>query len=259
MRRSNKRMPRPKASSDTINIEPKLPFVTPIVTFLIAGLTKFVPEPTLDVGPWGVALLVGFAAVGFCLCKIRRRSVLWRTEPGSPEATVKQSIATLRVLVSITMVIVPLAILATSEKVLGVVPKSVEQYLERLDPQGFNGGKISVTLEAQKKRNALLFVPSASAGASAGATASASASAESISQPAVLRFPQASTTWSPAFGDLYILQTDRVVDNIVKGVLPGFHWLATLALILAALFVAVIFFMEIVFDLQRQPNRRKKS
>jgi hypothetical protein len=253
-------MPRSKASAHTIDIEPKLPFVTPMVTFLIAGLTKFVPEPSLEVGPWGFVLLVGFAALGFGLCKIRRRSVLWRTEPGSPEATVKQSIANLRVLVSIVLVIVPLAILATSEKVLGIVPKSVEQYLEQLDPKGFNGGKTSVALEAQRKRNALLFVPSASASASPSPSAGATASDGGIVEAAVLRFErfdQANTTSSTAFGDLYILQTDRVVADLVKGILPGFHVFATLALVLAALFVAVIFFMEILFDRQRQPKRRK--
>jgi hypothetical protein len=244
MRRFNE-MPRSKASSHTINTEPKLPFVTPVVTFLIAGLTKLFPQPTLDVGAWGVGLLVGFAAVGFCLCKIRRRSVLWRTEPGSSEATVKQSIANLRVFVSIMIVIVPLAILATSDKVIGIVPKSVEQYLDQLDPNPFNDGKISVRLDEQKKRNALLFVPSPSA------------SEGGIAEPAALKFHQANTTF--AFGDLYILQTDRVVDELVKGVLPGFHVFATLALLLAALFVAVIFFMEILFDLLRHPKRRKKS
>jgi len=240
MRRFNE-MPRPKASSRTINTEPKLPFVTPVVTFLIAGLMKVLPEPTLDVGAWGFALLVGFAAVGFWLCSIRRRSVLWPTEPGSSEATVKQSIATLRVLVSIVMVIVPVAILATSHKVLGIVPTSVAQYLDKLDPNkldpnGFNGAKFSVRLDAEKTRNALLYA--------------------SI-EPAAYGFHQANSPW--AFGDLYVLKTDRVVAAIVDGALPGFHVLATLALVLAALFVAVIFFMENLFDLLRHPKRRKKS
>jgi len=233
-----------KPSPHAIVIQPKLPFVTPMVTFLIAGLTKFVPEPTLDVGLWGFVLLMGFAAVGFWLCRIPRRSILWRTEPGSSEATLKQTITTLRVLVSIAMVIVPLAILATGDKVLGIVPKSVERYLEQLDPKGFTGGKVSVALEAQNKRNALLFVPNAGEGGTA--------------QAAVLKFHQVTTT-QPTAGDLYILQTSQVVDDLLRGVLPGFHVFATLALFLAAIFVTVIFFMEYLFDLQRRPKRRKKS
>src|SRR5262245_49469382 len=101
----SRRAARPKATAHAIDAKPKLLFVTPIVTFLAAGLTKLVPFDW-NIGGQGIALLVGFAVVGACLQCIPRRSVLWGAEPGSSQATLKQTITTTRVLVSIVMVLV---------------------------------------------------------------------------------------------------------------------------------------------------------
>ena len=120
--------PRLRAAPHAIDTKPKLLFVTPIVTFLAAGLAKLVPLDW-NIGWQGIALLVGFAIVGACLQCIPRRSVLWRAEPGSSQATLKQTITTMRVLVSIVMVLVPVTILATNDKVLSVLPPSVEKYV----------------------------------------------------------------------------------------------------------------------------------
>ena len=149
--------PRPKATPHAIDTRPKLLFVTPIVTFLAAGLTKLVPFDW-TIGWQGVSLLVGFAVVGACLQCIPRRSVLWRAEPGSSQATLKQTITTMRVLVSIVMVLVPVAILATNDRVLTALPPSVEKYVG-LNAKDFAGGVVSIEVEAERRRNVLLFLP----------------------------------------------------------------------------------------------------
>jgi hypothetical protein len=102
-----------------------------------------------DIGWKGVFLLVGFAVVGTCLQCIPRRSVLWRAEPGSAQVALKQTITTMRVLVSIVMVLVPVTILATNDKVLSALPRSVEEYLGRLNAETFAGGVVSVAVETR--------------------------------------------------------------------------------------------------------------
>jgi hypothetical protein len=97
--------------------------VPPMVAFLVAGLTKLV---NWDVGAIGFVLLCGFAALGLCLPVIPRKSVLWTTAPGSSQSTLKQTIGTIRVLVSIVLVASPLIILATSDKILSLLPEGVE-------------------------------------------------------------------------------------------------------------------------------------
>src|SRR5262249_53663683 len=111
----SKSVPRTKATAHAIDAKPRLLFVTPIVTFLTAALTKLVPLDW-DIGWEGVALLVGFAVVGTCLQCIPRRSVRWRADPGSSQVALKQTITTMRVLVSIVMVFGPVAIFATNDR-----------------------------------------------------------------------------------------------------------------------------------------------
>jgi hypothetical protein len=258
----SKTVSRPKATSHAIDTRPKLLFVTPIVTFLAAGLTKLVPLDW-DIGWKGVSLLVGFAVVGTCLQCIPRRSVLWRAEPGSSQATLKQTITTMRVLVSIVMVLIPVAILATNDRVLAALPRGVEEYLGRLNAESFAGGVVSVAAETERKRNILLFVPVD----------------KRQEEPAVLKFqptkpPQVLVSGGsegaggsrPGIdgvrGELYILQTTKVVDNLLKdAVMPAFHQFATLALVLSGVFIFVIFIMENLGDLllSMQPRRIKMS
>jgi len=254
--------PRLRAAPHAIDTKPKLLFVTPIVTFLAAGLTKLV-HLDWDIGWKGVFLLVGFAVVGTCLQCIPRRSVLWRAEPGSAQVALKQTITTMRVLVSIVMVLVPVTILATNDKVLSALPRSVEEYLGRLNAETFAGGVVSVAVETERKRNILLFVPVD----------------KRHEEPALLKFqpttaPQILVSGGTegaggsrpgiggVAGELYILQTTKVVDNLVKGaVMPAFHQFATLALVLSGIFIFVIFIMEILGDLllSMQPKRLKTS
>ncbi|MGN6720363.1 MAG: hypothetical protein ACTHLX_23585 [Candidatus Binatia bacterium] len=258
----SKPVPRHKATAHAIDTKPKLLFVTPLVTFLTAALIKLVPVDW-DIGWVGVALLVGFAVVGTCLQCIPRRSVRWPAEPGSSQAALKQTITTMRVLVSIVMVLVPVAVLATNDRVLSALPRSVENYLGGLNAERFAGGVVSVAVETERKRNVLLFVP---------VDKRQEESALLKFQPtaaAPILFPGGSegsgssrSRIDGVAGELYILQTAKVVDNLLKGaVMPAFHQFATLALVLSAVFIFVIFIMEILGDLllSMQPKRMKMS
>jgi hypothetical protein len=64
----------------------------------------------------------------------------------------------MRVLVSIVMVLVPVTILATNDKVLSVLPPSVEKYVG-LNAKDFAGGVVSIAVEAERRRDVLLFLP----------------------------------------------------------------------------------------------------
>jgi hypothetical protein len=225
----------------TAKATPKLAFFA-LVVFLIAGLTKLVEW---DIGWWGVFLLVGFAVVGTCLGFIPRRSVLWPAEPGSTQAKLKQSIATMRVVVSIVMVLVPVAILATSDQILASLASSVEKYLEQLNTERFVRGMVLVAVQApvaveSSKRKVFLFVPTA-ARIKEGAAFNVP-----VTDPPLLTFQP---DGQRVAGELYILQTTKLVDDIVKGLLTTFHVFATLALVVSAIFVLAIFSMEISGDL----------
>jgi len=168
----------------------------------------------------------------------------------------------MRVLVSIVMVLVPVAILATNDRVLSVLPPSIEKYVG-LNAKDFAGGVVSIAVEAERRRNVLLFLPDdgraeelaflkfeptkATKIMASGGTDGAGASRPRIDGVA---------------GELYILQTTKLVDNIVKrAVMPVFHEFATLALVLSGIFIFVIFIMEILGDLllSMQPKRLKTS
>jgi hypothetical protein len=241
---------RSTAVTHSIDARPKLPFVGPVVTFLIAGLTKLVDW---RVGWEGISLLVGFAVVLFCLQYIPRRSVSWRTKPKSTEATLKQTIATMRVVVSAIMLFFIVSILATSDQLLESLPSSVETLLKEPKVQTFNGGVASVALEPETKNNVLLFVPM------------------QVTVPAVVKFqlPNLQSTRSTGlsedkreklFGQLYILQTKEFVQDVLKkDVRPKFHVLALSALVLSSMFVFVIFLMEAFGDLLIRNAPKKKS
>jgi hypothetical protein len=257
----SKTVPRPKATPHAIDIKPKLLFVTPIVTFLAAGLAKLVPLDW-NIGWQGITLLVGFAIVGACLQCIPRRSVLWPAEPGSSQATLKQTITTMRVLVSIVMVLVPVTILATNDKVLSALPPSVEKYVG-LNAKDFAGGVVSIAVEAERRRNVLLFLPDDGRAEELAflkfePTKATKIMASGGADGAVASGPRI----DGVAGELYILQTTKLVENIVKrAVMPAFRQFATLALVLSGIFIFVIFIMEILGDLllSMQPKRLKTS
>ena len=253
--------PRLRAASHTVDTKPKLLFVTPIVTFLAAGLTKLVPLDW-DIGWKGVFLLVGFAVVGTCLQCIPRRSVLWRAEPGSAQVALKQTITTMRVLVSIVMVLVPVTILATNDKVLAALPPSVEKYVG-LNAKDFAGGVVSIAVEAERRRDVLLFLPDDGRAEELAFLKFEPTKATKITAPGGADGAGASRPGiGGVAGELYILQTTKLVENIVKrAVMPAFHQFATLALVLSGIFIFVIFIMEILGDLllSMQPKRLKTS
>jgi hypothetical protein len=253
--------PRLRAAPHAIDTKPKLLFVTPIVTFLAAGLAKLVPLDW-NIGWQGIALLVGFAIVGACLQCIPRRSVLWPAEPGSSQATLKQTITTMRVLVSIVMVLVPVTILATNDKVLSALPPSVEKYVG-LNAKDFAGGVVSIAVEAERRRDVLLFLPDDGRAEELAFLKFEPTKATKITAPGGADGAGASRPGiGGVAGELYILQTTKLVENIVKrAVMPAFHQFATLALVLSGIFIFVIFIMEILGDLllSMQPKRLKTS
>ena len=156
----------------------------------------------------------------------------------------------------------PVAILATNDRVLAALPPSVEKYVG-LNAKDFAGGVVSIAVEAERRRNVLLFLPD-------------DGRAEEL---AFLKFEPTKATKVMASGgvdgagssrpridgvagELYILQTTKLVENIVKrAVMPVFHQFATLALVLSGVFIFVIFIMEILGDLllSMQPQRLKTS
>jgi hypothetical protein len=235
------------------SITPTFAFVGPLVAFLIAGLTKLVDW---KVGWLGIALLVGFAAMGLCLQYIPRQSVAWRTKTGSTEATLKQSIATMRVAVSTVMVFFIVSILGTSDQVLEALPSSIENLLKAPDDiQTFNGGVASVVLEPKTTNNVLFFLPVPGA----------------VPEPAVLKFRSSNQqvthsagasgdTPVTLMGELYILQTTKFVQSVMKAkIRPMFHIVAITAFFLSSIFVFVIFLMEVFGDLLMRYRPKSKT
>jgi hypothetical protein len=168
----------------------------------------------------------------------------------------------MRVLVSIVMVLVPVAILATNDRLLAALPRSVEKYIG-LNAKGLVGDAVSVAVEAERKRNVLLFWPDDGV---TGELALLKFEPTTATRIAASRGTEGSIVSRPRIdgiaGELYILQTTKLVENIVKGaVMPAFHQFATLALVLSGVFIFVIFIMEILGDLllSIQPKRIKMS
>ena len=77
-----------------------------------------------------------FSSSGLCGCR-RLPAVYTSTlgplarRPGSAQTALKQTITTMRVLVSIVMVLVPVTILATNDRAVAALPRSAEEYLGR--------------------------------------------------------------------------------------------------------------------------------
>lgn len=206
----------------------KVAFVTPAVTFLTAGLAKLI---SWDVGWQGIALLIGFAAVGACLQLIPRRSTNWDPALGSSLLTLKQTIATMRVIISIVLVILPIVILSSSKTILQQLPIGIDKYISALTEN-----------ELQKKRF-LVFIPKE------GANIEHSLYAGKF----VRKVGAGTQPASQIAGELYVLQLASIVDSLVDEVLlPNLHVLESVGLLLAALFVFVVFVMELLGDISWQ-------
>jgi hypothetical protein len=218
--------------------------LTPLLTFLSAGLTKLVHW---DVGGWGIALLIGFGVIGVALTAIPQKSYSWAVLPDTSWSTIKQTIATLRALVTVVLIAFPILILSTSRDFLDQLPKSLSNYI--------------VHATADSSKNVLMLQieqisPRASADTYAGTLVfqSQAASIGQKGESGILR----SQGRISMTAKLYALNTSAIIHDITDNeILPFFYDIAFAALALSGVFVFAVFFMEIFADLLWEQNVRK--
>lgn len=217
----------------------RISFVGPLAALIFAGLSNLI-DWTFT--PYGYVLLASFAGLGFLLGIVPQKLRSWQVQAESSEASLKQMVGTLRVLVAIVLVAFPLGILSTNKAWLAKVPQGFNAYVTELTDD--SGRKPQILYIKNQPKNAKIIYVVRLDQPEPGAD-----------QPALAATPGATPSASAAPIDLklYAFETEMVLSELAEHeILPRFHALATFALVIASIFVFAIFLIEMLGDMMRR-------
>jgi hypothetical protein len=174
-----------------------------------------------------------------------QKSQLWDVEPDSTWATIKQTIAIMRAIVSIALTLLIVSVVITSEGIIGRVPDEITRYMEPAitAPGGSEVVTLRVTESPGARAGVTMYVgrmePRAAARGKSGA-------------PGALDQSSASMT---AAGEsvIYVVAAPTIVRRLLqKSFLPSYFQVAWLGAVLCGLFTLGIFFMELMSNALRE-------
>lgn len=122
----------------------KLPWVAPISTFLLVGVNQ--TFASFDLNFWALLLLLACGALGAGLQLIPQKAKAWDPPPTPSQATLKQTIVKTRILVYVSLIVLP-----------GIIFMTGEPFRKRFPPQVDN--YISDYVKEKKNRNLYVFLP----------------------------------------------------------------------------------------------------
>jgi hypothetical protein len=223
----------------------RLPWIAPITTFVLAGASQGIVS--FELNKWALMLLLGYGALGVLLQLIPVSAQTWDPLPGSSQATLKQTVGIARVLVYIGLIALPGIIFMTSKPFREMLPPQVDRYISsQVDPLKKSEDLfVFLPREQEDVRPSLYvgkFVPRI----------------EKVSETNGAR--DGGIKISPASGgkgELYVLQTSQIVKSIFEdALLPMIYLVASCLVVVLALFVGAIFFMEIVGGIMWEQRAR---
>jgi hypothetical protein len=220
----------------------KLPWVAPITTFVLAGASQAIVS--FELNKWALMLLLGCGALGVLLQFIPQSAQTWDPLPGSSHATLKQMVAITRVLVYIGLIALPGIIFMTSKPFRDMLPPQIESYISsQVDSQNRSDDLFVFLPKKQEDVRPSLYVGmykikkvSETNGVGDGGI--------KASSPGIK-------------GELYVLQTSQIVRNMFEDeLLPMIYLVASGLVVVLALFVGAIFFMELVGGIMSEQRAR---
>jgi hypothetical protein len=214
--------------------------IPPAIVSTIVAVTDVVTNWHID---WyGIAILCGFAVLASALQLFPQRWKKWVPPIGSSLLALRQTLGTMRVLISIVLVIGPLLVLGTNQKVVENLPAWVSKYIERFADQ--RDEKVHVWVFVPKE-SAVTFEPSIYAGRFK--TRATSASATPIVSGA-------------ASGELYVLQFKSILGKVAEDQVSLIRAFAVFLLVLCFIFVLASSIMDMLGDVSwtaLQPARKR--
>jgi hypothetical protein len=221
----------------------RLPWIAPITTFVLAGASQGIVS--FDLNKWALMLLLGCGALGMLLQFIPGSAQTWDPLPDSSQATLKQTVAIARVLVYIGLIVLPGIILMTSP-FRKMLPPQIDKYISsQVDPKK-KSEDLFVFLPKQEDVQASLYV---------GKFVPRN---DKVAETNGARDGGIKVLPAPGMkGELYVLQTSQIVKNIFEDeLLPMVYLVASCLVVVLALFVGAIFFMEIVGGIMWEQRAR---
>jgi hypothetical protein len=209
--------------------------LAPVLALLAAVLPAVVDW---QIERQGIILLLVLGALGFALAKIPHYSFAWKVEAGTTWAALKQTIGTMRAIVTIVLVVLILAVLASSQTIVGQLPDEIARMVEPAigsDQRDVMALQLQQLPERRDGMNMYFgrLVTSDNASRANHATALKPPSA----QP-----EQASV--------IYVVSAPTIMRGLLeRTLLPTFFQFAWIGAVLAGLFICGIFFMELMSNI----------
>src|SRR5262245_27879419 len=240
---------RPSMSAASPSSEPikagakKLPWIAPITTFVLAFASQGIVS--FDLNKWALMLLLGCGALGMLLQFIPGSAQTWDPLPDSSQATLKQTIAIARVLVYIGLIVLPGIILMASP-FRKMLPPQTDKYISSQVDTKKKSDDLFVFLPKQEDVQASMYV---------GKFVPRN---DKVAETSGARDGGIKVSPAPGMkGELYVLQTSQIVKNIFEDeFLSMVYLVASCLVVVLALFVGAIFFMEIVGGIMWEQRAR---
>src|SRR5262245_12734731 len=241
---------RPSMSAASPSSEPikagakKLPWIAPITTFVLAFASQRIVS--FELNKWALILLLGCGALGMLLQFIPGSAQTWDPLPDSSQATLKQTIAIARVFVYVGLIALPGIIFMTSP-FREILPPQIDKYISsQVDPK-------------KKSEDLFVFLPQEDVQASLGLYVGKFVPRnDKVAETNGARDGGIKVSPAPGMkGELYVLQTSQIVKSIFEDeLLPMVYLVASCLVVVLALFVGAIFFMEIVGGIMWEQRAR---
>lgn len=221
----------------------RLPWIAPITTFVLAGASQRIVS--FELNKWALMLLLGCGALGMLLQFIPASAQTWDPLPDSSQATLKQTIAKARVLVYIGLIALPGIIFMTSP-FREMLPPQIDKYISsQVDP-------------IKKSEDLFVFLPKQEDVRPSLYVGKFVPRNDKVSEMNGARDGGIKVSPAPGMrGELYVLQTSQIIKSIFEDkLLPMIYVVASCLVVVFALFVGAIFFMEIVGGIMWEQRAR---
>lgn len=219
-----------------------LSLLAPVMAVLAAILPAVVDW---EIETQGIVLLLVLGALGLALAKIPHHSYSWRVQPGTPSAALKQTIGTMRTIVTIVLVVLILTVLASSQTIIGRLPDEIARLVE---PAISSGQRDVIALRLQQ-------LPERRDGMNMyfGRLVAAGENAQRASLKGDAIVAKQSTPGSAETSVIYVVSAPTIMRGLLeRTLLPTFFQFAWIGAILAGLFIAGIYFMELMGNFVRE-------
>lgn len=220
--------------------------LAPLVAFVSAGLTKLVGW---DIPPTASWLLAGYGCVALGLRNIRYESFKWDAEPGSCLAQLKQTIATIRTILTIVIFASIIMLLATSRALTNQLPSKIAEVVQPL-------------LASPNSKDAIVLKLAEPLHGSDGVSiyfASLDGTGAKVAPVPPAQIVTAQGAVAPGSGQqVYVIAAPSLLKKLVDSrIVPNFFQMAWLVLIFAIIFTAVVFMMEVLGGVQLEIANKK--